>query len=74
MKKLRLLPSRRRTVQRVGEHPNPAMQFLIYVAKLPVTLQLIRRKTKPCQHDDENQTIPELQTPLDGIEYFHSMQ
>jgi hypothetical protein len=36
--------------------------------------KLIRREAKSREHDDENQTIPDLQTPLDGFENFHSMQ
>ncbi len=61
-------------VKRISQNANPPVKFVVYLTELAVALQLIRRETKTRQHNDENQAIPELQTPLDGFENFHSMQ
>jgi hypothetical protein len=61
-------------MQIVREDSNALMQLIVQMPELPVALKLIRRQTKSRQHTDENQTIPDLQPPLDGFEDFHSMQ
>ena len=61
-------------MQRISQNTNPAMQFVVNLAELAVALQLIRGDTETGEHDDENQAIPNLQSPLDGFENFHSMQ
>jgi hypothetical protein len=61
-------------MQIVREYPNALMQLIVQMPELAVALELIRGETKTCQHDDENQAIPDLQAPLDGFENFHSMQ
>jgi hypothetical protein len=35
---------------------------------------LKRRETETGEHANQNQAIPKLQLPFDGIEDFHSMQ
>ncbi len=64
----------RRWMNRLGNHANAAMQLIINLAELAVALQLIRGDAEAREHDNENQAIPDLQTPLDGFENFHSMQ
>jgi hypothetical protein len=63
-----MLLSSQGRVQRLGNNIHPPMDFIIHVAKNTVALQLIRRHAKPNQHRHQYETIPELQTPLDGFE------
>jgi len=50
------------------------MQFIVDPSKLAIALQLVGGETETGQHYHENQTVPELQTPLDGFEEFHAGQ
>jgi hypothetical protein len=47
-------------MQRISQNANPAVQFLINLTKQPSALHLIGRKTKPGQHDQEYDPIPDL--------------
>src|ERR1700722_5681430 len=67
-------PARRRTVQRICQNSNTTMQFIINTTDQSSALKLIRSKSKSGEHDDENQAIPDLQSPFDGVKNFHSMQ
>ena len=66
--------ARWRTVECIGQNPNAAMQFIVNASEQPSALELIGGKAEARQHDHENQAIPDLQTPFDGFENFHSMQ
>ena len=70
----RILPTWRRAVQRICQNTKSPVQLIINLAELAVAFQLICGYAKTGEHDDENQAIPDLQTPLDGFENFHSMQ
>ncbi len=61
-------------MQSVGNKPDTTIQFIINATKQTSALKLIRREAEARQHDHENQAMPDLQPPLDGFEYFHSMQ
>src|SRR5664279_4975114 len=54
--------------QRLEDDIEPVLQFVVRVAKHFVTFQLIRGEPQTHQHAHENETIPELQPPLDGFE------
>src|ERR1700722_6389590 len=69
-----LLRPTRRPVKRIVDDRNTSSQIVVNMAELPVALQLIRGEAETCEHDDENQAIPNLQPPFDGVENFHSMQ
>lgn len=62
-------------MNRIGEYTKSQVQLTVNPAHLPTPFELIRRKTEPGQHYHEDETVPELQSPLDRIEDFHlSMQ
>ena len=73
---------KRRTDGSVSGPPNDAaddghaaLQLLVNPFELVGALQLIRSQPEACQHDHEQQSVPELQTPADGVEeHFYSMQ
>jgi hypothetical protein len=50
------------------------MHFIINATEQPPALELIRREAEARQHDYEDEAIPDLQSPFDGFENFHSMQ
>ena len=54
--------------------PVDGIVLVVNLAELAVAIQLIRGDAEACEHNDENQAIPDLQSPLDGFEDFHSMQ
>ena len=58
-------------VQDLSNRADAAVDAVVHATELAVAFQLIRRAAKAREHDDENQPIPELQAPLDGVENFH---
>jgi hypothetical protein len=58
-----------------AEGAEAAMKLIVNLAELAVAFQLIGGETESHQHGQEDEAVPELQTPFDGSEDFHrSMQ
>jgi hypothetical protein len=53
---------------------NLTIQFLVQVLELSGSLQSPGREPESRQHRHEEQSVPELQPPADGMEELHSMQ
>jgi hypothetical protein len=49
------------------------IQFLVHALELSRSLQPPGREPKARQHRHEQQSVPELQPPADGMEELHSM-
>jgi hypothetical protein len=63
-----------RMMQCGRENFRTPVQLIINPAKNLAALKLKRRETETGEHANQNQAIPKLQLPFDGIEDFHSMQ
>ena len=64
----------RRPLHGIHYHSNVVAYLAINVVVLPVAFQLIRNADKAHKNEGKEETIPDLQPPLDGFEDFHSMQ
>jgi hypothetical protein len=64
----------RRMMQRGGKNIRAPVQLIVNPPKNLAALKLKRHETETGEHGHENQAIPKLQSPFDGIEDFHSMQ
>ena len=47
---------------------------MVNAVQLICPLQLPGREAKTREHEHEQQPMPELQLPADGVKVFHSMQ
>jgi hypothetical protein len=68
------------TVWLAAGPPNPlendldlTIQFLVHALELSGSLQPPGREPEARQHRHEEQSVPELQPPADGVEKLHSM-
>jgi hypothetical protein len=57
-----------------GKSGNALIEFAIDAAQLIPPLKLPCHEAEPGQDEREQQTVPELQAPANGLEEFHSMQ
>jgi hypothetical protein len=58
----------------VGNEIKATLQPFIYTAKLAAALQLVCGDAESGQHNHEDEAVPDLQAPADGVKDFHSMQ
>jgi hypothetical protein len=54
-------------VKDIGQQVKSPLQLVINPAHLPAPFELIRGEPKAREHDHQNEAIPELQPPLDGL-------
>jgi hypothetical protein len=60
-----------RKLQRIHKNIAATMQFVIHLPILPAILQPVGSDTEANEHEQQNQPVPELQPPLDGLENHH---
>src|SRR6266850_3993044 len=51
----------------IGHSSKPSSQLIVQVAKLAIPFKSISRQPKTREHCNENQAVPDLQTPADGL-------
>ena len=53
---------------RLHRRAEPLLQFLIHAAQFVRALEPVRGEAESGEHDEENEPVPELQPPADGVE------
>jgi hypothetical protein len=54
--------------QSIGEGAEPAGELVVQVPKLAASFERKGSEAKPGQNGHEDEAVPELQTPADGVE------